>query len=84
MLFRSGVWKASDGCVGIALANISSKKAMAKFSMETFEYDLPKEGDIYLITATNRTHLKSYNDNEIQVELSMMPRSTCVVEFVPK
>jgi len=80
----SGVWKASDGCVGIALANISSKKSMAKFSIKAFEYDLPKKGDIYLITATNRTYLKSYNDNDIQVELSMMPRSTCVVEFIPK
>lgn len=80
----SGVWKASDGCVGIALANISNEKSAVEFSMKAFEYDLSKKGDIYLITATNRTYLKSYNGNDIHVELSMVPRSTCVVEFIPK
>lgn len=80
----SGAWKASDGCLGIALANISSKKSMAKFSIEASEYGLPKKGDVYLITAANRSILKSYNGNDINVEFSMVPLSTCVIEFVPK
>ena len=80
----AGAWKSSDGCLGIALANINNEQTTAVFALNASEYELPKEGEIYLITDEGRTLFQIYNQDVIQVDLPIPARGTYVLEFVPK
>lgn len=79
----SSAWKSSDGCLGIALANINNKLNTVSFTLSTSEYNLHKTGDIYVITDKGRTFLKKYKDETVIINLPIAARSTCVIEFIP-
>lgn len=79
----SNAWKSSDGCLGIALTNISSHSNTVAFTLRTPEYNLSETGKIYLITQQGRSFMKRYNSKSVTVDFPMPARSTCVIEFVP-
>jgi hypothetical protein len=80
----AGAWKASDGCLGIAVAGIHDEQITAEFELNATEYGLPKDGEIYLITDTERKLMQTYSQEKIHVSLTMPARSTYVLEFIPK
>jgi hypothetical protein len=79
----AGAWKASDDCLGIAIANIHDEQITTEFILNTAEYELPEDGEIYLITDTERKLMKTYSQEKVPVSLTMPARSTYVLEFIP-
>lgn len=80
----TGTWKSSDGCIGIAIASISDRQIPVDFTLDTSEYNLPQEGDVYVITDNARTLLQSYGKNRTDIRFVMPSRGVCVLEFVPR
>ena len=79
----TGTWRAEDGHVGIAVASISDDPHPLNFEAEAHEYDLPSEGNIYVIDVQGRRLLSSYSDGRIQVDTMLPSRGLWILEISP-
>jgi len=79
----AGTWKADDNNIGIALASISDNYISVDFNFNSAEYNLPSEGEVYIITNEGKELLNSYTGGSISVKYSMQPRGLCILEIVP-
>jgi hypothetical protein len=79
----TGTWKAEDGDVGIAVASISDDPFQVNFSADASDYNLPSEGNIYVIDIGGRKLLSPYSGGQIQVDTSLPSRGLCILEITP-
>lgn len=79
----TGTWKAEDGDVGIAVASISDDPFQLNFSTDASDYDLPPEGNIYVIDIDGRRLLSAYTDGQIRVDASLPSRGLWILEITP-
>ena len=75
----SGAWKAPDGSVGIALANIADDARDLSFSLDPAFYGLPSKGEITLITSSSEPQLLQQYEGLTPVCVHLPERSTVVV-----
>jgi len=79
----TGAWKAEDGHVGIAVASISDDPYQLNFGFNAHVYDLPTEGNIYVIDVEGKRLLSSYTDGKIQVDTSLPSKGLWILEISP-
>ena len=79
----TGTWKADDGNLGIAIASISDDPYQLNFSADANDYDLPSEGNIYVIDVEGRRLLSSYLDGQIKVDTSLPSKGLWILEITP-
>lgn len=75
----SSTWKAQDGSLGIAIANISDETREFEFSLVPSTYGLPSKGEIELISANAEPYTVMSYDGETSVPVSIPARSTMVL-----
>jgi hypothetical protein len=82
-LVLSGVWRAPDGRVAVALVNISEQNQPVEFRMERKDYPISEAGSIECITSEGRSDLGRYSMGKAAVILSLNPASGCLIKFTP-
>lgn len=75
----SGAWKAPDGSLGIALANIADDGRDLSFSLDPAFYGLPSKGEITLITSSSEPQVLEQYEGLTPVCVHLPERSTVVV-----
>ena len=79
----SGAWRAADGSVALALANISDEEWTCHLRFPAAEYDIPQPCRIYVIGPDGRRRGAECSGGMVEADLSLAPRDVQVVEFVP-
>lgn len=77
----SGMWKAADGNMALALVNISDSTFPVSFSFDTSEYSLPDKVKVTLITEKGRKRLCRVKDGHVIINRDLAARDACVIEF---
>lgn len=77
----AGAWRAPDGDVGIALANISDDALALKLAIDSKAYRLPARCPVYRIDASGRRRLGVYERRKPELKLESPARDVCVLEF---
>lgn len=78
-----GTWRAEDGCLAVAIANIDDKAHRVAFSLNAKDYDLPSRGDVYLITDSGRQLLQHYQESVADIDITLNATDLCLIEFTP-
>jgi hypothetical protein len=79
----TGTWKADDGNLGIAIASISDNPFDFNLNFSADTYDLPSEGNIYIIDVDGKRPLTEYADGQIMVETTLPPKGLWIIEITP-
>lgn len=74
-------WRAEDGDVAVAAANITDTDQTLSFRVTSAEQGLPAEGAIYKILPDGRTRLGAYEKGEAAVSDVLPGADACVYEF---
>ena len=82
-IIYTGTWKADDGYLGIAVASISDDPFELNFSFNADDYDLPSDGNIYVIDVDGRRLLTEYTNGQIKVDTSLPPKGLWIIEITP-
>lgn len=77
----SSAWKAEDGSLGIALANISDEARELEFSLDPSCYGLSSQGEVSVITSTGQPYLLQTYDGVTPVKVRIPERSTFVLSI---
>lgn len=83
-MLYSGMWKAADGDMALALVNISDASVPVSFSFAASEYGLPDSVKVTLISENGRRRLCRVRDGRISVDLPLSARTACVIEFAAR
>ena len=75
----SSAWKAPDGSLGIAIANIADEDRNLDFSLDPAYYGLPSKGEITLITSSSEPQVLEQYEGLTPVCVHLPERSTVVV-----
>ena len=78
----AGSWKASDGDVGIAMANISENPLAIE--VDRANYPLTTSGKIYRIDEHGRRSLGRWHKENSRTTIKLPARGACVIEFRAK
>lgn len=77
----ASAWRARDGSIGVAVANIGDEREMVQFELSRDEYDLPKQ--VLLRTTLDQKVVKSANTaRTTSFSLELAPRAVSVCEIV--
>ena len=77
----AGTWKAKDGDVATALVNISDEPQPIHFTVSTADYGLSKKCKAFLVTDKRRKCLQRTRDGELEIQMTLPARSSCLVEM---
>ena len=77
----SSAWKAEDGSLGIALANISDEARELEFSLDPSCYGLSSQGEVSVITSAGQPYLLQTYDGVTPVKVRIPERSTFVLSI---
>lgn len=80
----AGAWKSDDGCVAVAVANISKTATVSvKFSLNPADYGLNGKCKVYRTGEKSRKLLgRSNAAGLVDVDTAIAPCDACVLEFV--
>ena len=78
-----GTWKDNNGNLAIAIASISNEIIPVNLTIDPENYNISKEGQIYIIKSDGKKLLKNYSDN-IHIDLKLDPRYVGIIEIIPK
>ncbi|HLF35308.1 MAG TPA: DUF6259 domain-containing protein [Cyclobacteriaceae bacterium] len=82
-LIYAGTWKADDGQVGIALANINDAPVNLNFGINIKDYELPESGEVYITDAEGKRLLMEYIDDNLLINFDIPAKGVCMLEIVP-
>lgn len=77
-------WRAEDGSVAMAAANIADTDQRLSFRFTTAEQGIPAQGVIYKLVPEGRTRLGGYEDGEALVDDTLTGAGACVYEFTTR
>lgn len=77
----SSAWKAPDGSLGIAVANIADQTRELEFTLDPAEYGLKSSGEIRILTADNEPSVLQTYDGKTTVRFNIPERSTAVLSI---
>ena len=81
-LVYSGAWEANDGNIGIALTSIGDTNIPVNFKVDTEDYGLAPDGEVYITNTQGRVLLTSYDGGEVQVNYELQPREVGFIEII--
>lgn len=82
-LIYTGTWKAENGDLGIAIANISDDPFRIDLKFNAEDYDLTSSGSIYIIDYKERKKISYYSGGIISVDYTLKTNGSCIIEFIP-
>ncbi len=77
----SGMWRAPDGRVALALANIGSNAASLDFTIDTGTWPIPAAGTVARVSVGDESPLLSYKDGQARIQLELAAKSATVLLF---
>lgn len=80
----AGAWRAADGQIGVALANISDNPVTVSWSSDLTTYGLPKQGALYRIDEWGRKSIGQYWSENFTMTVKLGAREACMIEFGTK
>lgn len=82
-LLYTSAWRAQDGGIGIAIANINNSSYQIKFNLNQSTYNIGKTGKVYLITSEGEKLLAIYKNGRADINFELAPDGICFLEFIP-
>jgi hypothetical protein len=82
-LVLGGAWRAPDGNVGVALANIADEPGTVRVGLQSKEFGLPKRGAIWRLGTSDRKHIGTFKGEHVSINVPLTAREACLVEFRP-
>lgn len=80
-LVLASAWRAKDGDVGIAVANIAETKAPLRITLNRSNYPLPLSGVVYRLTGHGRTKVATFGGGVLDLEITMGPCDVRIYEI---
>ena len=77
----SGAWRAPDGNVAVALANIANEPITVPLVLPQKEYGMPRRGGIWRLGPSGRQPIGSFKGERVSVAVPLAAREACLVEF---
>ncbi len=79
----AAAWRADDGGVAVALANIGEEDMTFPVALSRPEYPVSSAGQIYRVTSQGRETVKAYSHSVASFNVVLPPASVAVYEVVP-
>jgi len=79
-----GAWRAADGDVAIALANITEQPQQFILTLERTNYPLPEDCVLCVCDDTGERDVECAPDDPLRVTVALAPAGACVYTFKPK
>jgi hypothetical protein len=67
----ASAWRAADGDVGIAIANISDEPISTRLALSETDYPLPKQGAVYRLTEEKRTRVTTFDGGPVAIDVAL-------------
>ena len=80
-LVLGGAWRAPEGNVAVALANIASEPITVPLVLERKEYGLPRRGRIWRLGPSRRQSIGHFEGEHVPIAVPLAAREACLVEF---
>ncbi|MCX6923414.1 MAG: hypothetical protein NT154_09440 [Verrucomicrobia bacterium] len=80
-LVLAGCWRAPDGDVAVALANIGSEPLTVPLALEGKDYGLPRHGRVFQLSPLGRRLIGRFTGRRVSITLPLAAREACVIEF---
>ncbi|MEI7936638.1 MAG: DUF6259 domain-containing protein [Verrucomicrobiota bacterium] len=80
-LVLGGAWRAPDGNVAVALANIANDPITVPLVLQQKEYGTPRRGGIWRLGPSGRQPIGSFKGERVSVAVPLAAREACLVEF---
>jgi hypothetical protein len=77
----AGAWRAPDGDVGLALANVSDAKLSLRLPIDFRAYRLSNRCAVYRIDEAGRRPQQPFESHNPNLAVDLPPRSICVIEL---
>jgi hypothetical protein len=81
-LVLASAWLASDGDVGVAMANISAKRVPVRLVLDRGRYPIPARGEVYRRTEQRREHVAGFAGGIAALDVELEPGAVRVYEIV--
>ena len=81
-LVLASVWRAPDGNLAVALANIGDRKVALNITLNKRSYSLPASGAVYPLTEQGRAEFADFNGGSIDLGITMDPCDARIYEVV--
>lgn len=81
---HAAAWRAHDGTVAIAIANISDQPIVPRLQFAARDYQLPRRGGIYRLDEHGRHRVGDYRARDVVIEPQLSPYDACVLEVKPE
>ncbi|MCU0917004.1 MAG: DUF6259 domain-containing protein [Planctomycetes bacterium] len=81
--YAVGAWRAADGNIAVAVANIADMDQQIRFVLSRVEHGLPNEGQIYKWLAEGRTPVGRFENGEAIVTDTLVAAGAVIYEAVP-
>lgn len=82
-LIYSGIWRAPDGRLGIALVNTSDSPQTVSLALDSNRYPIAETGTIHRLDAKGRETLMVYSSGKVSTEIPIPGANACLVEIIP-
>ncbi len=76
----ASAWRAPDGDIGVAVANVVEAPVEVVLNLNSSDYPLPMNGQLYRIDETGRTPIGAFDRPSIALRLPMPSRDVWVIE----
>jgi hypothetical protein len=77
----AGAWRAADGDVAVAVANIDDRKLRLRLPIDVSAYGLLDRCALYRIDDTGRHRVGVFDPHTPNVPIDLAPRAACLLEF---
>lgn len=83
-LVMASTWRAPDGKLGLAIANIAGQRQSAVITLDAIKHGLPKSGRFFALGETNAIPLGEFNGTPVKLKLELAPLDARVLELLPE
>jgi len=81
--YLAGAWRADDGGVAVAIANIADAEHPIRFTLSREEHGLPERGPIYKRLSEGRIEIGRFENGQATVTDTLTAAGAAIYEFVP-
>jgi hypothetical protein len=80
--YLAGAWRADDGGIAVAVANVSDADHKIRFTLSRQEHGLPDRGRVYKRLAEGRTQLCLFADGRATIADTLAAAGAVIYEIV--
>jgi len=81
--YLAGAWRADDGGVAVAIANMADVEHPTRFTLSREEHGLPERGRIYKRLSEGRIEIGWFENGQATVTDTLAAAGAAIYEFVP-